>query len=106
MPLRIPRVVLRLAPGPTWTSGTPEEQPGWDAHAAFIDDLIERGVFIMGGPWSARLGSMSIWEGMTADEVLAVMQNDPFVLNGVFTIEDCADWTVYVDTRFVSAGDD
>ena len=66
---RIPRVVLRLAPGPTWKSGRPEEQPGWDAHAEFIDDLIDRGVFIMGGPWTDRLGSMSLWEGMNAEEV-------------------------------------
>ena len=56
MPLRIPRVVLRVAPGPTWTSGRPEDQPGWDEHAKFIDDLIERGVFIMGGPWTNKLG--------------------------------------------------
>ena len=27
------------------------------------------------------------------------MQGDPFVHNGVFLIEDVADWTVYVDTR-------
>ena len=54
MPLRIPRVVLRLAPGPTWKSGLPEEQPGWEAHAEFIDDLIERGVFIMGGPYAGQ----------------------------------------------------
>jgi hypothetical protein len=79
------------APGPTWTSGTPEEQPGWDEHAKFIDDLIDRGVFNMGGPWTNRLGSMSLWEGMNAEEVLEVMQGDPFVQNGVFLIEDCAD---------------
>ena len=99
MPLRIPRVVLRVAPGPTWKSGKPEEQPGWDEHATFIDDLIDRGVFIMGGPWTNRLGSISIWEGVTAEEVLELTQDDPFVRNGVFVIEDCADWTVYVDTR-------
>jgi uncharacterized protein YciI len=56
----------------------------------------------MGGPWTNRLGSMSIWEGMNADEVLDVMRSDPFVQNGVFLIEDCADWTVYVDTRIES----
>jgi uncharacterized protein YciI len=99
MPLRIPRVVLRVGPGPAWTSGRPEDQPDWDAHAEFIDDLIERGHFVMGGPWTDRLGSMSIWEGMSADEVREVMQDDPFMRNGVFTLEDCADWTVYVDTR-------
>ena len=99
MPLRIPRVVLRVGPGPTWKTGLPEDQPDWDAHAEFIDDLIERGHFVMGGPWAARLGSMSLWEGMNADEVREVMQQDPFVQNGVFVIEDVADWTVYVDTR-------
>ncbi len=102
MPLRIPRVVLRVGPGPTWTSGLPEDQPGWDDHAAFIDDLIERGVFVMGGPWTRRLGSMSLWEGMDADEVREVMKDDPFVRNGVFVVEDVADWTVYVDTRIDS----
>jgi uncharacterized protein YciI len=99
MPLRIPRVVLRVGPGPAWTSGRPEDQPGWDEHAEFIDELIERGVFVMGGPWTNRLGSMSLWEGMDADGVRDVMQQDPFVRNGVFVIEDVADWTVYVDTR-------
>ena len=99
MPLRIPRVVLRVGPGPTWTTGLPEDQPDWDAHAEFVDDLIDRGHFVMGGPWKNRLGSMSLWEGMSADEVRDVMQDDPFVRNGVFEIEDVADWTVYVDTR-------
>jgi uncharacterized protein YciI len=99
MPLRIPRVVVRVGPGPTWKDGRPEEQLGWDAHAEFINDLIERGHFIMGGPWTNRLGSISVWEGMDANEVLDVIQDDPFVQNGVFEIEDVADWTVYVDTR-------
>ena len=99
MPLRIPRVVLRVAPGPTWTSGPPEDQPGWDEHAKIIDHLIERGVFIMAGPWTNKLGSLSICEGMNAEEVLEVTRSDPFVLNGVVEIEDVSDWTVYVDTR-------
>src|SRR5215204_6442353 len=49
--------------------------------------------------WSSTLGSLSIWEGMTAEEVRAIVQEDPFVLNGVFEVEEIADWTVYVDTR-------
>jgi hypothetical protein len=30
------------------------------------------------------------------------MQSDPFLQNGVFLVEDCADWTVYVDRRVES----
>jgi uncharacterized protein YciI len=99
MPLRIPRVVLRLGPGPAWKEGLPEDQLGWDEHAKFVDDLIDRGHFVMGGPWVDRPGAMSLWEGMNAEEVRNVMESDPFILNGVNTIEDVADWTVYVDTR-------
>jgi uncharacterized protein YciI len=99
VPLRVPRVVVRVGPGPAWKSGPPEEQPDWDAHAAFVDDLIERGFFVMGGPWTDRLGSMSIWEGLSAEQVREVVRDDPFVRNGVFVLEDVAGWTVYVDTR-------
>jgi hypothetical protein len=34
---------------------------------------------------------MSIWEGVNADEVRELMQQDPFIQNGVFVIEDLAD---------------
>ena len=44
------RVFVRLAAGPTWESGRPEEQPGWDAHNGFVDDLRARGKFVMGCP--------------------------------------------------------
>ena len=99
MPLRIPRVIVRWRAGPTWTSGPPEEQPGWDEHAAFIDGLIGRGVFVMGGPWRDNSGSLTMWEGVNAEEVQRLVQDDPFVRNGVFVLEDARDWIVYVDTR-------
>jgi uncharacterized protein YciI len=100
VPLRLPRVIVRFRAGPAWTEGTPEEQPGWDEHAAFIDRLVERGTMIMGGPYSDNSGSMSLWEGMNADEARrVVVEPDPFVRNGVFVLEEVVDWTVYVDTR-------
>ena len=99
MPLRLPRVIVRWAAGPAWNEGPPEHQTGWDEHAEFIDDLIERGLFVMGGPFSDNSGSISFFEGLSADEVRALVVTDPFVRNGVFVLEDVVDWTVYVDTR-------
>jgi uncharacterized protein YciI len=99
MPLRIPRVIVRVKAGPAWGEGPPEDQPGWDEHAEFIDGFVERGAFVMGGPYAANRGSISFWEGMTADEVREAVARDPFVLNGVFELEEIRDWTVYVDTR-------
>jgi uncharacterized protein len=91
------RVVVRFSAGPTWTSGAPEEQPGWDAHNDFVDDLVARGVFVMGGPFSDYTGSMTVFEGLSIDEVTHAVQADPFVQNGVFVLDDVREWTIYVD---------
>jgi uncharacterized protein YciI len=94
---RVVRVTVRWRAGPTWTSGTPEEQPGWDEHAAFIDDLVDRGIFVMGGPFADNSGSFSLLENVGEDEARALVLEDPFVANGVFELEDVRAWNVWVD---------
>jgi uncharacterized protein YciI len=91
------RVIVRWRAGPTWTSGPPEEQPEWDEHASFIDDLIERGIFVMGGPFRDYLGSFTILENVDEQEARELVLRDPFVANGVFELEDVREWLVYVD---------
>jgi len=101
------RVVVRFRAGPSWTSGPPEDQPDWDAHADYVDDLVERGLFVMGGPFGDFSGSMVLYEGVSADEVREIVARDPFVHNGVFVLESVQDWTVYVDelTPRATSGD-
>ena len=91
------RVVVRVKAGPTWESGPVDTQPGWDEHAVFVDQLVEEGKFVMGGPFSDNSGSLMLYEGITADEVRALMATDPFVMNGVFIVEDVREWAVRVD---------
>jgi uncharacterized protein YciI len=94
---RIVRVVVRWRAGPAWTGGPPEAQTGWDEHAAFIDELIERGIFVMGGPYSDYSGSHTILQGIDEAEARELVLRDPFVANGVFELEDVRAWNVYVD---------
>jgi uncharacterized protein len=94
---KIVRVFVRFRAGPTWTSGPPEEQPGWDEHADFVDELIENGTFVMGGPFADNSGSMSILENVGEDEARELVLRDPFVRNGVFVLDDVRAWNVYVD---------
>lgn len=96
--MEVNRVVVRVSAGPTWQSGSVREQQDWDAHAEFVDRLVSEGTFILGGPFSDNSGSLSVYEGMTAGEVRALMEDDPFVKNGVFVVEDVREWTVFVDT--------
>ena len=91
------RVFVRYAAGPSWESGPPEDQAEWDAHNDFVDDLIARGLFVMGGPFSDNSGSMVLFQGVGAEETRRLIENDPFVRNGVFVIDDVRDWVVYVD---------
>jgi uncharacterized protein YciI len=95
--MRRQRVIVRFRAGPAWGEGPPEDQPDWDAHAEFVDDLTERGIFVMGGPFSDYSGSMTLLEGVDADEARRLLEPDPFVQNGVFLFEDVREWTVYVD---------
>ncbi|HVD66111.1 MAG TPA: YciI family protein [Gaiellaceae bacterium] len=91
------RVLVVFRAGLAWGSGPPEEQPGWEAHADFVDALIENGTFVMGGPFTDYSGSVNLLEGVTAAEATDLLATDPFVENGVFVVESIRDWTVYVD---------
>ena len=96
-PPRVVRVLVRWRAGPTWTSGAVDDQPGWDEHAAFIDDLIERGLFVMGGPLADQRGSQSLLENVTEQQARDLVLQDPFVANGVFELQEVRAWNVFVD---------
>ena len=45
--------VIEHSAGPAWVDGTPyPEQPGIERHIAFMRSLDERGVLILGGPFT------------------------------------------------------
>jgi uncharacterized protein len=94
---RVVRVIARVRAGPTWKSGPPEAQPGWDEHAAFVDELVERGTFVMGGPFADYSGTTMILENVGEDEARELLAEDPFVENGVFVVDEVRAWNVYVD---------
>jgi uncharacterized protein len=94
---RVFRVLVRFGAGPTWAGGPPDEQPGWDDHAAFVDELVARGTMVMGGPFADYSGSLIVLENVSEDEARELVARDPFVVNGVFVLEEVRAWNVYVD---------
>jgi uncharacterized protein YciI len=52
---------------------------------------------VMGGPFADDSGSLMLYENVTAEEMREIIAADPFVLNGVFLVEDVREWTVFVD---------
>lgn len=91
------RVIVRFRAGPTWGEGPPQTQPDWDAHEAFVDELVERGTIVMGGPFSDYTGAMLLLEGVRHEEARSLLDQDPFVRNQVFVLDDVREWTIFVD---------
>jgi uncharacterized protein YciI len=91
------RIVVRFKAGPTWASGSVRDQPDWDAHADYVNDLIDRGIFVMGGPFADDSGSQSLWEGLDLDEARRIVHEDPFMTNGVFELVEIREWNIFVD---------
>ena len=53
--------VLRLERGGPWDwSRDMREQDGWDEHAKFMDDLVDEGVILLGGPLEGDRETMHI----------------------------------------------
>jgi len=95
--VRRKRVIVRFRAGATWGEGPPQSQPDWDAHESFIDELVERGTIVMGGPFSDHTGAILLLDGVSPEEARRLVDQDPFVKNKVFVLDDVREWTIFVD---------
>ena len=101
---KLRRVVVRFRAGPAWRDGSIREQLGWDEHADFVDDLVARGIMVMGGPFSDHSGGLTLYEGVSEDEARTIAERDPWVANGVVVLEEVRSWNVVVDAVPHAAG--
>jgi len=86
-------VVLRRT-GPQWRSGTPmEEQTDWDAHAAFMDSLVDHGFVVLGGPLEDEERVVLVVRAASAEVVRETLAADPW--SGSHLVVETIDrWTV------------
>jgi uncharacterized protein YciI len=97
-----PFSVVQFDPGAAYVAGrSPREQPFWDEHAAFVDDLAARGRILLAGPFADWTGAMLVVRG-EVPEVTAIMLTDPFVTEGVFAEPRVRPWLLWVDGRVAS----
>ena len=75
------------------------EQPFWDEHAAFIDQLVEDGFILMGGPLIDEAGSLLILDANNENEVRDKLKNDPWMQHGILKLESVKRWQIFIDER-------
>lgn len=80
-----------------WSKGL-REQALFDEHARFLDDLVEDGVVVLGGPIDER-DVLLVVDAATADAARAHFADDPWIKNGMVAITAIRPWQVLVDGR-------
>src|SRR5207253_7160690 len=75
------------------------EQPFWDEHAAFIDQLVAEGFIMMGGPLIDKGGSLLIVSAKDENEVRAKLQNDPWCEKGILKLDSVTRWQIFIEAR-------
>jgi len=92
------------SPGPNrdLSKGT-REQPFWDEHAAFIDQLVEEDFILMGGPLvdesGMPQGALLIVNAEDEHDVKEKLKNDPWFQKGVLKLESVKRWQIFIDNR-------
>jgi uncharacterized protein YciI len=86
-------VILRRS-GPDYDLSKPlEEQLGWQDHAAFMDQLVDDGFILLGGPLSDEVRTAHAVRASSEDEVRATLARDPW--SGSHLVIDSIDaWTI------------
>ncbi|HXO10726.1 MAG TPA: hypothetical protein VN880_21975 [Solirubrobacteraceae bacterium] len=91
-------VVLRRS-GPRWDPSLAlEQQEGFVAHAEFVDELVDRGIIILGGPLSDEIRVAYAAEADSEDALRAQLVRDPW--EGTHLVIETIDpWNVRLDGR-------
>ena len=95
-------VTSAVGPNRDRSKGT-REQPFWDEHVAFIDQLVDDGFILMGGPLLDRdglpQGALLIVNAQDENEVTEKLKNDPWFERGILKLESIKRWEIFIDVR-------
>jgi uncharacterized protein YciI len=94
--------ISSVGPNRDRSKGT-REQPFWDEHAAFIDQLVAEGFILMGGPLIDETGlpegALLIVNAQDQNEVREKLKNDPWFERGILKLESVKRWEIFIDAR-------
>lgn len=62
-------------------------EPHLAAHLNYLQELKQRGVLLLSGPFGDRSGGMVLIRAMSHEEAETIARNDPLVSSGVDTYE-------------------
>jgi uncharacterized protein YciI len=96
--MAVSRFVVIHKPGPDWDNDRDmREQPGWDAHAEFMDRLTAEGFIVLGGPLGGDgHRAMLVVDAPDEEAVRARLDADPWKPR-TLVIDSVWPWTVLLE---------
>jgi len=81
--------------GPAWRTGLPlEDQAEWDAHASFMDALVEEGFVVLGGPLETTSEVLLIFRSHSPEEIQQRLAADPWHKMDLLRLGRITPWTL------------
>jgi uncharacterized protein YciI len=92
-------LVVRRRSGPRWDASKPlEEQSDWPAHASFMDELVDTGFVVLGGPLADEHRVVEVVEAESEEAVRATYARDPWSETHL-RVDTIDPWTIRMDGR-------
>ena len=71
-----------------------EEQAEWEAHAAFMDALVDEEFVVLGGPLEGTRDALLVVHAADAGEIERRLAADPWVKNGLLVPKQISPWRI------------
>ena len=85
--------------GPDYDSSKPlEQQSDWQAHADFMEGLVDGGFIVLGGPLSDEVRVVHVIEAESEEAVRSTLARDPWSETHL-VIDAIEPWTIRLDSR-------
>jgi len=95
---------VTMVHGPGWDPARGiRQQDAWDAHAAFMDGLVEDGFVVLGGPVGDRQQVLLAIEAVNEPAVRDRLATDPWAVMGLLEIGVVEPWALWLDGRALAA---
>jgi uncharacterized protein len=91
---------VRMGNGPAWDADRERrDQVAWDEHASFMDQLVDEGFVIIGGPIGDGEQTMHAMEATDEGEIRRRLAEDPWAAMEVLRVVSIEPWTIWLDGR-------
>ena len=85
--------------GPAWVpSLLMEAQTGWDAHAAYMDELVARGTIVLGGPLADEHRVVLVMDADSESAIREALARDPWS-GSHLVVNRIEAWRIRLDGR-------